>query len=148
MKQIAKTVCRLFLVTGLLVAPASSQNINEAEILPLDRMPGDVLDKSFFKFVPSVEYGSIIQNNGATSFTTQYQPSGSTWGDNCKEENVHFSRLTHTATTSESWDLRIGKGGQIYSFIGPYDISDLPGGVYYVKARARSEAITKIIVKR
>lgn len=88
----------------------------EAQIIP----PQDALDSSFFEFVPSVDYGDVIQKDGTSSFTTNFEPAGGFWGQECNEEDVYLARLNHTAGVDDSWDLRIGKGGQIYSFIGPY----------------------------
>ncbi|KJD35995.1 hypothetical protein PW52_05080 [Tamlana sedimentorum] len=85
--------------------------------------PENALDEAFFKFIPSIDYSGILAQSGTTSFTTNYSPSGSYWLDPTAtdEEHVYLAKLQHEATTSEnSWELRIGQGGQIYSFKSAY----------------------------
>jgi len=85
--------------------------------------PSKAVDKSFFEFIPKVDYGDLLEQNGTTSFTTEYSPSGSYWLDptDADEEHVYLAKLQHEASTDEnSWELRIGQGGQIYSFKSTY----------------------------
>lgn len=89
----------------------------------IDIDPSTAIDESFFKFIPSVDYGNLLQQNGATSFTTNYSSSGSYWLDPtpADEAHVYLAKLQHDASTAaNSWELRIGKGGQIYSFKSAY----------------------------
>lgn len=85
--------------------------------------PSAALDKSYFDFIPTVDYGNLLQQNGTTSFSTQYSASGSYWLDPTAsdEQHVYLAKLQHDAATPEnSWELRIGQGGQIYSFKSAY----------------------------
>jgi len=107
----------LLLILDVLSLQLRAQHI---EVLPVSQLPVQALDSTFFKFVPTVDYDTLMQRDGETSFTTDYQASGSIWGDSCNELDVYLARLKHSAGIDDSWDLRIGKGGQIYSFIGPY----------------------------
>ena len=95
-------------------------DFENADTLSMSSLPFEAVDSTFFKFVPTVDYGDIMQESDSTTFTTEYQPSGSYWGEHCNEEDVYLARLKHIAGADDTWDLRIGKGGQIYSFIGPY----------------------------
>lgn len=102
------------------VASKLEQNFNYADPVLFTRLPIEALDSSLFKFIPTVEYGDVMQASDSTTFTTEYQPSDSYWAAHCNEEDVYLARLKHSAGIDDSWDLRIGKGGQIYSFIGAY----------------------------
>ncbi|MDW5290823.1 T9SS type A sorting domain-containing protein [Formosa sp. PL04] len=89
----------------------------------LDIMPNTAVDKSFYTHVPKVDYGNLFQQSGTTSFTTAYSPSNSYWIDPtaADEEHVYLAKLQHSAATAaNSWELRIGKGGQMYSFKSAY----------------------------
>lgn len=84
------------------------------------REPLTAKDSVFFSFVPEVSVPDLPGNTGSTSFTTTFSPSGSTWHPQCVEEDVFLARMTHQINGSPLWDMRIGKGGQIYSLLGPY----------------------------
>ena len=87
----------------------------------IERSPHEAADSLLFSFIPEYHSDSIPEYSGSTSFTTEYQPSGSPWNEQCNEEDVYLARLNHkTGMDSMLWDLRISKGGAIYSFIGPY----------------------------
>ncbi|MDO5969599.1 T9SS type A sorting domain-containing protein [Flavivirga aquimarina] len=90
---------------------------------PINIDPSTAVDESFFEFIPTVDYGNLLQQSGTTSFTTQYSASGSYWLDPtaADEQHVYLAKLQHDAATTEnSWELRIGQGGQIYSFKSAY----------------------------
>ncbi|ANW96386.1 hypothetical protein AXE80_08890 [Wenyingzhuangia fucanilytica] len=95
----------------------SAQNI---ETLSIHQSPTEALDSTFFHHVPFKDYNDLITPSNNTTFTTNYEPSGSIWGEVLDEKNVFLARLKHISNSNNTWDLRIGKGGQIYSFIGPY----------------------------
>lgn len=89
----------------------------------LDIAPETAVDSSFYKHIPTVNYGNLFQQSGTTSFSLDYSPSESYWLDPTPtdEEHVYLAKLQHVAATAEnSWELRIGQGGQIYSFKGAY----------------------------
>ncbi|MCP4310320.1 MAG: T9SS type A sorting domain-containing protein [Bacteroidetes bacterium] len=93
----------------------------ECDSMLMERLPGEMGDSLLFSFIPDYRNDSIPAYSGSSVFTTEYQPSGSQWHEQCKEEDVYLARLSHRVEPdSLLWDLRIGKGGAIYSFIGPY----------------------------
>lgn len=57
----------------------------------------------------------------ATNISRNYDPSNSAWGVDYSEGSVMDARMSSISFTdpSENWDLRIGKGGQIYSLKTP-----------------------------
>ena len=64
--------------------------------------------------------------SGQFSYTQVYTPSGSQWAPGLDEEEVFFASLKHIEDPNNSWELRIGKGGQIYSIRGPFGESQAP----------------------
>lgn len=68
------------------------------------------------------------QHNANTTFTREFQNLNSKWADGLSEKNVFWARLSHTNTTTsnQNWKLGIGRGGQIYSLIGPFGESVPP----------------------
>ena len=61
-----------------------------------------------------------------TLFGRDFVPSGSTWDPACEERDVFLALLRHEQSRAHAWQLRVGKGGQIYSFIGPFGESVPP----------------------
>ena len=87
----------------------------------IDRSPEEAKDSLLFSFIPGYHSDSIPEYSGSSRFSTEYEPSGSQWHEQCMEEDVYHARLSHHRDPdSLLWDLRISKGGAIYSFIGPY----------------------------
>nr|WP_161792102.1 T9SS type A sorting domain-containing protein [Pedobacter glucosidilyticus] len=62
------------------------------------------------------------------SFTQSYIPSGSTWSLSFPETHVYNALLKYedSENRNRSYELRIGKGGQIYSFKGAFGESVPP----------------------
>ena len=57
--------------------------------------------------------------------STQYSPNQrrpSHWTEGVDEKPVFHAYLTHKSTAERSWELRIGKGGQIYSIVSSCEI--------------------------
>lgn len=94
--------------------------IEDADTSVLNRDPLLAKDSVFFSYIPDVPVALTPAASGTTSFTTEFSSSGSSWQEQCIEEDVFLARLTSQDNGSALWDLRIGKGGQIYSFLGPY----------------------------
>ena len=67
--------------------------------------------------------GSLSKNNsGDFTFSDSFSSSNSHWEIDWSETQV-FSRLlkyTDNSNTNESYELRLGKGGQVYSFKGTF----------------------------
>ena len=62
---------------------------------------------------------------GNAAYTYQYTSSDSTssWDETSEmyEANVFLAELSHTeANSNRTWKLRVGKGGNMYSFVGPF----------------------------
>ncbi|BDS06874.1 hypothetical protein NT6N_19140 [Oceaniferula spumae] len=85
------------------------------------------------KFPPAPpQLATVLPNGGELpqlgestfSFTRDYSPSGSPWAIIWRESLVFDALMKHeeidggNPVPSKSWQLRIGKGGQVYSLIG------------------------------
>jgi len=69
-------------------------------------------DSLFFSHFPEYLIDTMPAFEGTTVFSSDYQPSGSYWADQCVEKDVFLARLKHMTGDSMHWDLRLGKGGQ------------------------------------
>ncbi len=73
---------------------------------------------------------SVVQvaadRQGETDFSFDYTPSGSLWDSRLDEQQVFQLELTHRQEADNSFALRMGQGGQIYSLRGPFGESVPP----------------------
>jgi len=61
--------------------------------------------------------GPLSIQSGSLTFDTTYNPSGSSWELDWNETHVYQQLIKYTnSNPNQSFELRIGKGGQIYSF--------------------------------
>lgn len=76
-------------------------------------------------FLPN---GPSYLGNGSFSYQTVYSSSGSSWELDWDETNVFNALIsvTNPSNNDQSYEMRIGKGGQIYSFINPVFGEALP----------------------
>lgn len=65
-------------------------------------------------------------SRGETTITLDYAPSGSVWAEGLDERQVFQAELAHRQGDDDSFRLRIGKGGQIYSLRGAFGESVPP----------------------
>lgn len=76
-------------------------------------------------FPPSVAKASA-DGRGQTRISLAYAPSGSLWGEGLDETKVFLSEMDHQGGKDDSFTLRIGHGGQIYSLRGAFGESVPP----------------------
>ncbi|MEW4530923.1 dienelactone hydrolase family protein [Maioricimonas sp. JC845] len=76
-------------------------------------------------FPPST-FGIDGGDRGGTTFITEYTPSGSIWDERLDERQVFHIEMQHQQDEDRSFQLRIGRGGQIYSLRGPFGESVPP----------------------
>lgn len=61
--------------------------------------------------------GPLVIQSGSLSNDTSYNPSGSTWEIDWSETHVYDQVIKYdNSSPSRSYELRLGKGGQIYSY--------------------------------
>jgi len=77
----------------------------------------------FFTFLPTDER---LQAGGEARLTSTFEPSGSTWADGLDERSVFHAELGWRGAHGRWYDLRVGRGGQIYSLRGPFGESVPP----------------------
>jgi hypothetical protein len=77
----------------------------------------------FFTFLPAAEG---LRTGGEAGLTSTFKPSGSTWADGLDERSVFHAELGWRGTRGRRYDLRVGRGGQIYSLRGPFGESVPP----------------------
>jgi len=80
-------------------------------------------ESAFFSFLPSAE---DLPPAVHATLTTWYTPSGSTWAEGLDERSVFHAELAWRGDAGRWWKLRIGQGGQVYSFRGPFGESVPP----------------------
>ena len=70
-----------------------------------------------------------VERQGKTTLSTTYTPSESLWGKHLDERDVFNFEMKHLQDESNSFGLRIGNGGQLYSLRGAFGESIPPQGV-------------------
>ncbi|MFM8493932.1 MAG: alpha/beta hydrolase family protein, partial [Planctomycetia bacterium] len=76
-------------------------------------------------FPPSVVEVQAAER-GETTITRDYRPSGSVWAEGLDERQVFLAELAHRQGKDDSFALRVGQGGQIYSLRGAFGESVPP----------------------
>lgn len=76
-------------------------------------------------FPPSVAEVPAAERGG-TTISLEYAPSGSVWAEGLDERQVFLAQLAHTQGQDDSFALRVGLGGQIYSLRGAFGESVPP----------------------
>jgi len=76
-------------------------------------------------FPPSVAAVPASERGEAT-ITREFTPSGSIWAEGLDESQVFLAELAHRQETDDSFAVRIGKGGQLYSLRGSFGESVPP----------------------
>jgi len=84
-------------------------------------VPSRILDV----FPPSVARVPAARR-GRTILSSAYSPSGSLWDKRLDERMVFQKEIRHQQDGGNSFALRVGKGGQIYSLRGPFGESVPP----------------------
>ncbi|WP_018969589.1 hypothetical protein [Rubritalea marina] len=69
-------------------------------------------DDALFSFMPVESGGMVVHSSECTD-------NGSEWAPGLEEKKV-FQHEIRWGDKETGWQLRVGKGGQIYSFVGPF----------------------------
>lgn len=83
-------------------------------------------DADFLKVFPESPAIPNLAYSGQLRFSEVYAPSGSVWTPGLDEREVFFAGLQHAENSDNSWEIRLGKGGQLYSIRGPFGESQAP----------------------
>ncbi|GAA4458787.1 hypothetical protein [Novipirellula rosea] len=82
--------------------------------------------QSFLDVFPKPTVTVANQQRGDTTFTSKFTPSESLWDERLDERPVFLAEMTHQQDEDNSFTLRLGQGGQIYSLRGPFGESVPP----------------------
>ena len=88
------------------------------------RATGRATDREILNVFPDSTVSA--QNKFETTIQSKYSPSSSIWAEGLNEEAVFQAELTHREDETNSFSLRMGRGGQIYSLRGPFGESVPP----------------------
>lgn len=130
-----------FYTTFLLLGGVVFMNVLIGQEMPVPRNANPIAggeeatNDAFFSFIPTSDLPSTTSQ---TTCEYKYQPSGSTWGPDADESHVFFATITNNESKKTAWRLGIGKGGQIYSFRGPFGESIPP------QANAKSKWVDEV----
>jgi uncharacterized protein (TIGR03437 family) len=83
-------------------------------------------DADFLKVFPESPAIPNLAYSGQLRFSEVYAASGSVWAPGLDEREVFFAGLQHAENSDNSWEVRLGKGGQLYSIRGPFGESQAP----------------------
>ena len=82
--------------------------------------------QSLLDVFPAPSYELPADRQGISLFNAKFSPSVSSWDKRLNEEDVFFAEIIHDQSACDSFKLRIGRGGQIYSLRGPFGESVPP----------------------
>ena len=98
---------------------------NNTESRADDSTPRTEDDKLLDVFAPTMASVSG-ERLGKSTFNEQFSPSKSNWAEGLDESQVFQIEMNHQQEAANSFSLRIGKGGQVYSLRGPFGESVPP----------------------
>jgi len=104
----------ILVYTASLHASAGNPDVDQAQPSPIL----DVFPQSVVQLPPD--------RQGTTAFSSRFTPSGSLWDQRLDERRVFHLQIEHRQQAHNSFKLRLGKGGQIYSLRGPFGESVPP----------------------
>lgn len=82
--------------------------------------------QSFLNVFPNPTVQLADDQRGDTTFTSKFTPSESLWDERLDERPVFLAEMVHRQDEDNSFKLRIGQGGQIYSLRGAFGESVPP----------------------
>jgi hypothetical protein len=87
------------------------------------------LNRALLDVFPSSTVILPAEDQGRTELSSTYTPSGSLWAENLDEAKVFNHEIKHLQGKDNSYVLRLGKGGQLYSLRGAFGESIPPQSV-------------------
>lgn len=105
-------------------AQISSVDIKGPSAAPNRQGANDEKQSLLLKVFPPSTFEAT--NSGRTTLTHRFSPSKGPWAKGLDERNVFHGSITHEQDAANSFELRVGVGGQIYSLVGPFGESVPP----------------------
>ncbi len=91
-----------------------------------DATATESIEKQILDVFPPTVATVGMDKQGRTSISLDYTPSTSLWAEGLDEKQVFHAQIQHDQDEDNSFTLRIGKGGQVYSLRGPFGESVPP----------------------
>ena len=124
--KLSKTLTGTIIFTGLAIFTVVRAESNDSIGLKYNH--------TLFSFIPD---SGLRSGKTPASINFSYEPSGSKWGQHAMEEDAFFASMTnHPLNLAHKWRLGIGKGGNIYSFRGPFGEAIPPQEAYEKKTKS------------
>ena len=92
----------------------------------LSSTASEITDQQMLDVFPPTVAATKKSQRGNTSISLDYTPSTSLWAEGLDERQVFHAQIQHDQNENNSFTLRIGKGGQVYSLRGPFGESVPP----------------------
>lgn len=92
----------------------------------LNSTASEITDQQMLDVFPPTVAATEKSQRGNTSISLDYTPSTSLWAEGLDERQVFHAQIQHDQNENNSFTLRIGKGGQVYSLRGPFGESVPP----------------------
>jgi len=92
----------------------------------LNSTASEITDQQILDVFPPTVAATEKSQRGNTSISLDYTPSTSLWAEGLDEKQVFHAQIQHDQNENNSFTLRIGKGGQVYSLRGPFGESVPP----------------------
>ena len=122
-KVVALILASLF----LLLASSFFAHAQESEKTDRSIVSGDQQPKNeILSLFPKSTFAPEADSEGLAELTQRFSPSKSLWMEGLDEQQVFHGEMTHRQDKNNSFKLRIGKGGQVYSLRGPFGESVPP----------------------
>jgi len=83
-------------------------------------------DQAILSLFPDSTFDSEPRSQGEAKLSQQFSAGKSLWKEGLDETKVFHGEMIHAQEKSNSFSLRMGKGGQIYSLRGPFGESVPP----------------------
>jgi len=83
-------------------------------------------DADLLKIFPPGPSVPGLTFSGQLDYAATYSFSGASWRLGLDEREVFFAAMKHGEGTGTDWEIRIGKGGQLYSIWGPFGEAEPP----------------------
>jgi len=92
----------------------------------LNSTASETTDQQILDVFPPTVAATEKSQRGNTSISLDYTPSTSLWAEGLDEKQVFHAQIRHEQDENNSFTLRIGKGGQVYSLRGAFGESVPP----------------------
>ena len=92
----------------------------------LNSTASEITDQQMLDVFPPTVAATEKSQRGNTLISLDYTPSTSLWAEGLDERQVFHAQIQHDQNENNSFTLRIGKGGQVYSLRGPFGESVPP----------------------